>query len=108
MLPWCLGAGAAGFDKGKWKSPSWGAAVCGGVRTQLAAVASLEHPSSGHWSHLVPPEVAAALAEHGAGLGALGAMATKQKIQQRLWQCGSISQLPQPGLSQPPSPGHGF
>lgn len=32
-----------------------------------------------------PTSVVAALAEQGAGLGALGAMATKEQIQQRLW-----------------------
>lgn len=72
LLPGCLGAGVAGFDKWKWKSPSWGPALCGGVCTQLAA---WERPSGGCRSHLVPPaSMEAALAKRGVGLGALRAM----------------------------------
>lgn len=55
-----------------------------------------------------PTSGVAALAKRGTGLGALGAMAAKDQIQQCLWRRGSISRLPQPGLSQPLSPGHGF
>lgn len=81
LLPGCLGAGAAGFDKWKWKSPSWGPALCGGVCTQLAAVASWECLSGGRRSHLVPPaSMEAALAKRVVGLGALGAMAAKEQM----------------------------
>jgi len=40
-----LGAGVAGFDRWRRKSPSCGPALRGGPRTQLAAVALWEHPS---------------------------------------------------------------
>lgn len=90
----------AGFDKWKWKSPSWEPALGGGGCTYLAAMASRELLSGGPG----PPSSAVAALGHRAG--SLQAVAVKELIQQCLWRCGSISQLL--GLSQIPSPGHGF
>lgn len=65
----------------------------------FVAMGSSGRPSGGCQCHLVPSSMVAAPASLGAW--GKGRVATKERVQRCLWQCDSVSHLPQHVLSSP-------